>query len=90
MIKVQPQQYEIGMFGSRKSLGISMVALVSLLLLALFVWPGLMFWAFFVFFVIGVRDLPPANEVAPVGLPRQALGCFPLRLIPILSRSGTA
>jgi len=90
MIKVQPQQYEIGMFGSRKSLGISMVALVSLLLLALLVWPGLMFWAFFVFFVIGVRDLPPANEVAPVGLPRQALGCFPLRLIPILSRSGTA
>jgi len=87
---VQSQQYEIGVFGSRKSLGISMVALVSLFLLALFVWPGLMFWAFFVFFVIGVRDLPPANEVAPVGLPRQALGCFPLRLIPILSRSGTA
>jgi hypothetical protein len=76
MIKVQPQQYEIGMFGSRKSLGISMVALVSLLLLALFVWPG--------------HDSPPANEVAPVGLPRQALGYFPLRLIPILRRSGTA
>jgi membrane-associated protease RseP (regulator of RpoE activity) len=37
------------LFGSRYARSISMVAMVSLFLLALFVWPGLMFWAFIVF-----------------------------------------
>ena len=69
------------MFGSRKLRCISMVALVSLLLLALFVWPGLMFWTFIVFFVVGTHDSPLANDVAPVGLPRQVLGYFPFLLL---------
>jgi len=64
------------LFGARNARGISLVALVSLFLLALFVWPGLLTWAFIVYFVAGTRDAPAANDVTPVGLPRKALGYF--------------
>ena len=53
----------------------------ALFLLALFVWPGLMFWAFIVFFIAGTRDAPAANDVTPVGLPRRALGYFTFLLL---------
>jgi membrane-associated protease RseP (regulator of RpoE activity) len=63
-------------FGLRKARTISMVAMVSLFLLALFVWPGLMVWAFIVFFIAGMRDAPAANELTPVGFPRSGVGLF--------------
>ena len=69
------------LFGSRNARGISMVAMALLFLLALFVWPGLMFWAFIVFFIAGTRDAPAANDVTPVGLPRKAVGYFTLLLL---------
>jgi membrane-associated protease RseP (regulator of RpoE activity) len=69
------------LFGSRKAHGISMVALASLFLLALFVWPGLMFWALIVFFIAGTHDAPAANDVTPVGLPRKVLGYFTFLLL---------
>jgi membrane-associated protease RseP (regulator of RpoE activity) len=69
------------LFGSRNAHGLSMVALGALFLLALFVWPGLMFWAFIVFFVAGTHDMPAANDVTPVGLPRRALGYFSFLLL---------
>jgi hypothetical protein len=69
------------LFGSRKARIISMVALFSLFLLALFVWPGLMFWAFIVFFIAGTRDAPAANDLTPVGPPRRALGYFTFLLL---------
>ena len=58
-----------------------MAAMVSLFLLALFVWQGLMFWAFIVFFIAGTRDAPAANDVTPVGLPRRALGYLTFALL---------
>jgi membrane-associated protease RseP (regulator of RpoE activity) len=61
-------------FGSRNARGISMVAMACLFLLALFVWPGLMFWAFIVFFIAGTRDAPAANDLTPVGGPRKIVG----------------
>jgi len=64
------------LYGSRNARGISMVAMAALFVLALFVWPGLMFWAFFVFFIAGTRDAPAANDLSPVGWPRRALGYF--------------
>src|SRR5208283_971231 len=64
------------LFGSRNAHGISLVAMASLFLLALFVWPGLMFWALIVFFSAGTRDAPAANDLTPVGPPRKALGYF--------------
>ena len=69
------------LFGSRNARGISMVAMASLFLLALFVWPGLMFWAFIVFFIAGTRDAPAENDLTPVGAPRQALGYFTFVLL---------
>jgi hypothetical protein len=48
------------LFGSRRPRTISVVRLVSLLLLAFFVWPGLMMWAFTVFFSwLELRILQP-------------------------------
>ena len=64
------------LFGSRGARGISMVAMIGLFLLALFVWPGLMFWAFIVFFIAGTRDAPAANDLTPVGALRTVLGYF--------------
>ena len=69
------------LFGSHNARGISMVAMAGLFLLALFVWQGLMFWAFIVFFIAGTRDAPAANDVSPVGLPRKALGYFTFLLL---------
>ena len=69
------------LFGSRNAHGISLVGLVLLFLLALFVWPGLMFWAFIVYFIAGTHDSPAANDVAPVGLPRRLLGYFTFLLL---------
>ncbi|HEY6971862.1 MAG TPA: site-2 protease family protein [Candidatus Angelobacter sp.] len=69
------------LFGSRNARGISMVAMACLFLLALFVWPGLMFWAFIVFFIAGTRDAPAANDLTPVGPSRRALGYFTFLLL---------
>jgi len=64
------------LFGSPHARGLSLVATAGLFILALFVWPGLMFWAFIVFLVAGTRDVPAANDVSPVSLSRKALGYF--------------
>jgi Zn-dependent protease len=69
------------LFGSRNARSLSVVALVSLFLLALFVWPGLMMWAIIVYFIAGVRDAPAANDVTPVGFARKALGYFTFLLL---------
>lgn len=68
-------------FGSRHAHAISMAAMVSLFLLSLFVWQGLMFWAFIVFFIAGTHDMPAANDVTPVGLARKALGYLTFALL---------
>jgi membrane-associated protease RseP (regulator of RpoE activity) len=62
------------LFGSRAARGISLAALIALFLLAVLVWPGLLFWALIVFFIAGTRDAPAENDLSPVDPPRQALG----------------
>jgi membrane-associated protease RseP (regulator of RpoE activity) len=69
------------LFGSRKAHILSVVALVLLFLLALFVWQGLMFWAFIVYLIAGTYDAPAANDVTPLGWPRKALGYFAFLLL---------
>jgi membrane-associated protease RseP (regulator of RpoE activity) len=68
-------------FGSRKAHIVSIVALVLLFLLALYVWPGLLLWAFIVFFIAGTHDAPAANDVTPVDLGRRLLGYFAFVLL---------
>ena len=69
------------LFGSRHAHAISAIALAALFVLALFVWPGLMFWAIIVFFIAGTRDAPAADDVTPIGWPRRLLGYFSLLLL---------
>ncbi len=69
------------LFGSRRAHALSMVALAALFFLALFVWPGLMFWAFIVYFIAGTHDAPAANDITAVNLPRKALGYFAFLLL---------
>lgn len=72
------------LFGSRRAHTISVVALVSLFFLAFFVWPGLMMWAFIVFFIAGTRDTPAANDLTPLDPSRQALGYFAFALLALI------
>lgn len=62
------------MLGSRSARAVSIVAMAGLFLLATFVWPGLFFFAFLIFFVAGTRGQPPRNDVTPVPLGRRLVG----------------
>lgn len=71
------------MFGTRGGMAISKTAMWSLFLLAIFFWPGLLFWAFIVFF-IARRSSPPLNDLTPVNPGRQWLGAFSFFLLAII------
>lgn len=60
-------------FGRRLGDKIGSVALWTLLLLAIFVWPGLMMWAIIVFFIAGT-SIPPLNDLTPLSPSRRWLG----------------
>lgn len=61
------------MFGRRIGGAISRIAMWTLFLLAVFVWPGLMMWAIIVFFIAG-RGTPPLNDVTPITPGRRWVG----------------
>lgn len=61
------------MFGARIGNTISSVALWSLFLLAIFVWPGLLMWAIIVFFIAGT-GASPLEDITPLTPWRQRLG----------------
>ncbi len=61
------------MFGRRVGETIGSVAMWSLFLLAIFVWPGLLFFALFIFFIAG-RSTPPLNDITPISSGRQWIG----------------
>lgn len=61
------------LFGRRIATTIGSVAMWTLLLLALFVWPGLMMWAIIVFFLAGT-SATPLNDLTPLTPGRRWLG----------------
>jgi Zn-dependent protease len=61
------------MFGRRAGDTIGSVAMWTLLLLGLFVWPGLLTWALIVFFIAG-RGAPPLDDMTPLSPSRRCLG----------------
>ncbi len=61
------------MFGHRIGTVVSTVAMWSLVLLAIFVWPGLTMWAILVFFIAG-RAVPPLDDLSPLTPGRTGLG----------------
>lgn len=69
------------LFGARRARGISSVAMLGLFLLALFVWPGLLFFAILVFLIAGSTGMPPRDDVTPLSLPRTILGCLAFLLL---------
>ena len=69
------------MFGQRRSAMIGTAALVALFGLGIFVWSGLLFWAFIVWFIAGRKGLPPLNDITPLGAGRLALGWFALAIL---------
>ncbi len=72
-----------GMFGSRYGLMISRASMWALFLLALFVWPSLLFWALIVFF-IARRGSPPLNDLTPVGRGRLWLGMLSFLILALI------
>ena len=71
------------MFGSRAGGTISSVAMWSLFLLALFVWPGLMMWAIIVFFIAG-RGASPMDDITPVTPGRRWLGYVTFAILALI------
>jgi len=69
------------MFGTRASRTVGTVAMVVLVLLGLFVWSGLLYWAFIAFFIAGGKGLPPINDVTELDSSRRALGVFAFALL---------
>ena len=59
---------------------ISSVAMWSLFLLALFVWPGLMMWVFIVFLIAG-RGAPPLNDLTPLSAGRMMVGYLAMLIL---------
>ena len=53
------------LLGTKAGTTVSSLAMMTIFLLALFVWPGLMMWAVIVFFMAG-RGAPPLNDVTPL------------------------
>lgn len=68
------------MVGHRVGTVVSTVAMWSLLLLAVFVWPGLMMWAVLIFFIAGTA-VPPLNDLTPLTPGRTALGFAALAIL---------
>ena len=71
------------MFGQRIGSIISTVAMWSLLLLALFVWPGLLAFAILVFFMAG-RSVPPLNDLVPITPARRRLGYITFLILALI------
>ncbi len=69
------------MFGQRASAMLSTAAMVALFGLGLFVWSGLLFWAFIVFFIAGRKGLPPLNDLTPLAPPRLAVGWLAIAIL---------
>ena len=67
-------------FGRRIGVVVSTVAMWSLVLLAVFVWPGLTMWAILVFFMAG-RAVPPLNDLSPLPPVRRVLGIASLAIL---------
>ncbi len=64
------------LFGRRKAESIGMVAMFALVLLALFVWSGLLVWVIIVFFLAGIKSAPPLNDVSKLDSSRVAVGAL--------------
>lgn len=61
------------LFGPRRARQVGTGALIALVLLALFVYPGLLFWAFIIFFLAGGGRFPARDDLTPLSGGRRLL-----------------
>jgi membrane-associated protease RseP (regulator of RpoE activity) len=71
------------MSGTRVGQTISTIAMWALFLVAIFVWPSLIMWAFIVFFIAG-RSSPPLNDLTPITPGRRLLGYFTFFILALI------
>lgn len=71
------------MFGSRTGAVIGGIAMWSLVLLGLFIWPGLLTWALIIFFIAG-RGTPPLNDITPITGGRRWLGWLAFAILALV------
>jgi len=72
------------MFGPRAGAAVSMAGIFALFALGIFVWSGLLFWAFIVYFIAGRKGLPPLNDITTLGAGRMAIGWFAFILLVLI------
>lgn len=71
------------MAGTRVGQTVSTIAMWTLFLVAIFVWPSLIMWAFIVFFIAG-RSSPPLNDLTPITPGRRLLGYFTFFILALI------
>lgn len=69
------------LLGRVRAARLANVALFAMIFLGIFVWPGLFYWAIIVYFLAGVRGLPPLDDVTPMTPIRWGIGLFALALL---------
>lgn len=69
------------LLGRRRAYSAGVATLVALVILGLFVWGGLLFWALIIYFIAGTRDAPPLNDVSRLDRGRVVLGALAFVLL---------
>ena len=72
------------LFGRARADWLGKVALFGMVVLGLFVWSGLLFWALVVYFIAGTRGIPPVDDVTDLDGPRRALGWLAFVLLVLI------
>ena len=72
------------LFGQSRAQAIGRATLFAMVALGLFVWSGLLFWAFLVFFIAGTPGMPPMEDVTPIDARRRALAWSSFALLALI------
>ncbi len=67
--------------GRRNAYVLGIASLFLLVILGLYVWSGLLFWALIIFFIAGTRDNPPANDLTRLDRKRLVFAGMALALL---------
>jgi Zn-dependent protease len=69
------------LLGRRRAYSAGIATLTALVVLGVFVWSGLLFWALIIYFIAGTRDAPPLNDVSRLDRGRVVLGAVAFALL---------
>ncbi len=72
------------LFGRARAAWIGKLALGAMVVLGLFVWPGLITWALVVYFIAGRPGLPPLDDVTILDAKRRAVAWFAYALLALI------